>query len=60
MLTEIKNAEHAINLLGGKLGKTKNIKLTENKITSLIEVFKQKQTNNKYPRKPGIPKKYPL
>ena len=57
---EIKNAEHAIKLLGGKLENIKNIKLTENRITSLIEIFKQTQTDNKYPRKPGIPKKHPL
>ena len=57
---EIENAAYAIKLLGGRLGKIKDIKITENKITSLIEIVKQTQTDNKYPRKSGFPKKHPL
>jgi len=57
---EIDNASHAIQTLGGELGNIKDIKLTDNNITSLIEIIKKNQTHNKYPRKAGTPKKYPL
>ena len=57
---EIKNANNAITLLGGELGKIQNVQIAENKITSLIEIVKTTKTNNQYPRKPGFPKKHPL
>ena len=51
--------EHVIELLGGKLIKIDEIKIKEN-IRNIILIQKIKNTNEKYPRKAGIPTKKPL
>ena len=58
---EIKSAENAINVLGGRIEKIHNFKLgdTDNNRT-IIVINKIKNTENKYPRKAGIPRKNPL
>ena len=58
---EIKSAENAINVLGGRIEKIHNFKLgdTDNNRT-IIVINKIKNTENKYPRKAGILRKNPL
>jgi 16S rRNA (guanine527-N7)-methyltransferase len=58
---EIKNSENVVKLLGGDIKKIEKIKLPFFKEERHIVVIqKEKVTNIKYPRKSGIPKKYPL
>ena len=58
---ELKEAEKAINILGGKIIKTEKIKIPETDIIhSLIIIEKIKSTPTKYPRGAGKPKKKPL
>lgn len=58
---EIKQAENAINILGGKIVKTEKFNLPNSDIgRTIIIINKEKSTNNKYPRKPGTPSKEPL
>ncbi|MCL0107743.1 16S rRNA (guanine(527)-N(7))-methyltransferase RsmG [Peptococcaceae bacterium] len=60
-LDEIKNAEHAIKELGGKIVGFKNIKLPLTAANrTLIKIKKAKKTPEKFPRKAGIPAKRPL
>ena len=58
---EVENAKKAIKLLGGEIEKIKSFKLgdTDNERTVII-IKKIKNTELKYPRKAGIPKKSPL
>lgn len=58
---EIENAKKAINILGGKIEKIENLKLgdTDNSRT-IIVIKKIKNTDLKYPRKVGLPRKNPL
>lgn len=60
-INEIKEAENAISLLGGKISEIKNIEipfLSEKRF--IIKLTKKKKTPPKYPRRAGIPKKRPL
>lgn len=58
---ELKEAEKAIKILGGKLKNIKIIELPLSDIThSLIIIEKIKETPTKYPRGGGKPKKKPL
>ena len=58
---EIKRAERAIRILGGKIQEIKTFKLPETEIgRSLIKIRKIKKTPAAYPRKAGVPGKIPL
>lgn len=60
---EIKAAEHAVNLLGGKIEKVSEFTLQDEKETlsrSLIVIRKEKNTPLNYPRAAGKPAKQPL
>lgn len=58
---EIELAKNAIEILGGKIEKVENLKLTDNDIErNIIVIRKEKVTPRKYPRKAGIPIKQPL
>ena len=58
---EIKNAEKAIQILGGKIIKVDKIILPElNQERNIIIIEKIKATPKTYPRKPGTPQKMPL
>ena len=58
---EIKNANVAIKVLGGKLEMVDEFLLpkSDNKRT-ILGIKKVKETPNKYPRKPGLPAKEPI
>ena len=58
---EIKQAENAVNILGGKIVKVEKFNLPNSDIgRRIIIINKEKSTNGKYPRKPGTPSKEPL
>ncbi len=58
---EVNQAESAINLLGGIVSRVEEFKLSENGAgRSFVVVDKLSPTDNKYPRKAGIPEKRPL
>lgn len=58
---EIKEAEKAIKILGGKIEKVEKITLPDTEIQrSIVIIRKQKYTPSKYPRKPGTPRKEPI
>ena len=58
---EIKQAENAVNILGGKIVKVEKFNLPNSDIgRTIIIINKEKNTNGKYPRKPGTPSKEPL
>ncbi len=58
---EIKEAEKAINILGGRIEKIEKFDLPDSDIgRTIIMLEKQKNTPNKYPRKPGTPSKEPI
>ncbi|MTT31060.1 16S rRNA (guanine(527)-N(7))-methyltransferase RsmG [Terrilactibacillus sp. BCM23-1] len=58
---ELKNSEHALTVLGGKISKLESLVLPEeNSLRHIIFIEKNKQTPKKYPRKPGTPSKSPL
>lgn len=58
---ELKNAEKAINILGGKIEKVINFKLPNSEFErNLVVIKKVKETPTMYPRKPGTPSKEPL
>ncbi len=58
---EIKQAEKAINVLGGEISDINRFKLPGSEIgRSLIKIEKIKKTPGKYPRKAGLPSKSPL
>lgn len=58
---EIKEAEKAIQILGGKIVKIDKIILPElNQERNIIIIEKIKTTPKTYPRKPGTPQKMPL
>ena len=60
---EVKTAEKAINILGGKIEKIENFILPyeEEKIERNVVIIKKVNTTEaKYPRKAGIPSKQPL
>ncbi len=58
---ELKEAENAIEILGGKIEKVDNITLENTDIQRKIVVIKKiKETPKKYPRKAGTPAKEPI
>ena len=57
---EINDAKKAIEILGGKIKTTFQYSLPEDKQYELIVIKKVKSTPQKYPRRPGIPKKRPI
>lgn len=58
---EIAEAEQALSILGGKITKTVETELPEEKSErNILVIEKTKQTPKKYPRKPGTPNKEPL
>lgn len=59
--TEVRKSEIAIELLGGKIEKINEFCLPGTDMKrNIIVIRKIKETNNKYPRKAGIPSKEPL
>lgn len=58
---EIRQAEKAIHILGGKLADVKKIVLPDSDISrSFVIIQKEKSTEKKYPRKAGTPAKDPI
>lgn len=58
---ELRNANKAINILGGKVKTIDTFSLPKEKSErSLIVIEKQKNTPNRYPRKAGMPNKSPI
>ncbi len=57
---EVKEANNAIKILGGKIINNVSYHLPKDKDYELIIIEKIKNTPKKYPRRPGIPKKRPL
>ena len=58
---EIKEAKNAIEILGGNIEKINEFNLPQTDIgRTIIIISKNRQTPNKYPRKPGTPSKEPL
>ena len=60
-LNEIEESKNALKILNSKINKTFEFKLPESKDPRIIlEIIKLQKTNEKYPRKVGIPVKKPL
>ena len=58
---EIKESEKAIKELGGEITKIEKLILPElNLDRNIVIIKKVKQTQSKYPRRPGIPQKEPI
>jgi 16S rRNA (guanine527-N7)-methyltransferase len=58
---EINRAKEAIAVLGGKLDQIKKVELDEfNDARYLVIIDKIYPTPNKYPRRPGVPKRRPI
>lgn len=57
---ELETAEKVINLLGGKVDKICDIEVNKELNHKLLFVKKIKNTNKKYPRKPGEPVRNPI
>lgn len=58
---EINDAKKAIEVLGGSIEKIDEFNLPQSDIgRTVIIIKKDKQTSNKYPRKPGTPSKEPI
>lgn len=58
---EVEDAKKAINILGGKIEKIEEFNLPQSDIgRTIVIIKKEKQTPNKYPRKPGTPSKEPI
>jgi 16S rRNA (guanine527-N7)-methyltransferase len=58
---EVKNAQKAINVLGGTIKNIEEFELPQSDIErTIITIVKERNTPNKYPRKAGIPSKEPI
>lgn len=58
---ELKNSKNAIKILGGKVYNIDEFSLPDSDIKrNIIIIKKEKETPNKYPRKPGTPAKEPI
>jgi 16S rRNA (guanine527-N7)-methyltransferase len=58
---EINRAKEAITIMGGKLGQIKKIELDEfSDARYLVIIDKIYPTPNKYPRRPGLPRRRPI
>ena len=58
---EVRQSEHAVDLLGGKIERIDKFVLPGTEIgRSLVQIDKVRNTPGKYPRKAGVPAKEPL
>ncbi|WP_125761443.1 16S rRNA (guanine(527)-N(7))-methyltransferase RsmG [Companilactobacillus hulinensis] len=58
---ELEHAQYSIQVLGGKVSEQKSFELPNDEgLRNFIFIKKEKQTPNKYPRKPGTPARKPL
>lgn len=58
---EVQDAKKAINVLGGTIYQIEKFTLPQSDIgRTIIIIDKNKETANKYPRKPGMPSKEPI
>lgn len=57
---EMKNAEAAVKILGGKTEKIEKITLADGIEHTIVIIKKTDETPSKYPRKAGKPSKAPL
>ncbi|WP_075983361.1 16S rRNA (guanine(527)-N(7))-methyltransferase RsmG [Bacillus massilinigeriensis] len=58
---ELDSAKKAISILGGKLQEINSFKLPiEESERNILIIQKEKKTQKKYPRKPGMPNKMPI
>lgn len=58
---ELKNSEHAVEILGGKIEDVIKFQLPGTDIgRSFVKIHKVKETKKKYPRKAGMPAKEPI
>ncbi len=57
---ELKDAEKAINILGGKITEIKKVVINNEIERNIIVISKIKNTPNKYPRGQGKPLKEPI
>lgn len=58
---ELSQSANALKILGSSIASVENIKLQNTDyLRTLIIINKNKHTSNKYPRKAGTPKKFPL
>lgn len=58
---ELDSAKKAISMLGGKLQEVHSFKLPlEESDRNILIIKKEKSTQKKYPRKPGVPNKTPI
>jgi len=57
---ELKQSENALNILGGAFSKTISIKDDSGVQKELIIIEKKKTTEDKYPRRKGLPSKKPI
>jgi len=57
---EMRDAESALNVMGGEIIKIFEYQLDDGSFRNLIKISKKKESPPKYPRKPGIPEKNPL
>ena len=58
---ELKKANKAIDILGGKLYDVNKFFLPDTDMgRNIVIIKKEKNTPSKYPRKPGIPNKEPI
>ena len=58
---EIKDAERAVKILGGKIEKTDKFVLGDSEMgRALVKIKKTRPTPGRYPRKAGVPAKEPL
>lgn len=59
-LEELQDIEKITKILGGEYVKTINLKFYDEMERNIVIIKKIHETNNKYPRKPGVPAKQPL
>ena len=57
---ELENAQKAINILGGQVEKIEDVSVNDQLDHKLLFIKKIKNTNKKYPRKPGEPVRNPI
>lgn len=58
---ELKNADRAINILGGRIKEQVEFQIPNSHIyRNLLVIYKEKETPANYPRKAGIPSKKPI
>lgn len=61
LMEEMKDAEHAISVLGGRIEKQVEFMIPDSDIyRNLLVIYKEKDTPSQYPRKAGVPLKKPI